>query len=145
MAARAAWRLVDIAVAPEGATFSFTLDRAKQRQVRRREGRYLLRTNLTGKDPAELWRFYYEPRLVDLPHPALGQELTPSPTARRFYGRAKAPTRRRCGRARCRAAQRSRHNAGAWPKVAGVEFSVSCAPCAVACPSPSTMAPSTWS
>jgi hypothetical protein len=58
--ARAAWRLVDIAVAPEGTTFSFTLDRAKLRQVRRREGRYLLRTNLTGKDPAELWRFYIQ-------------------------------------------------------------------------------------
>jgi hypothetical protein len=25
---------------------------------RRREGRYLLRTNLTGRDPAELWQFY---------------------------------------------------------------------------------------
>jgi hypothetical protein len=24
--ARAAWRLVDVAIAPEGATFSFTLD-----------------------------------------------------------------------------------------------------------------------
>ena len=58
--ARAAWRLVDVAVAPEGATFSFTLDRAKLRQVRRREGRYLLRTNLTGKEPAELWRFYIQ-------------------------------------------------------------------------------------
>jgi hypothetical protein len=49
----AAWRLVNVEVAPEGAAFSFTLDRAKLRQVRRREGRYLLRTNLTGKDP--LW------------------------------------------------------------------------------------------
>jgi transposase len=58
--ARAAWRLVDVAVAPEGSAFSFTLDRAKLRQVRRREGRYLLRTNLTGKDPAELWRFYIQ-------------------------------------------------------------------------------------
>jgi transposase len=58
--ARAAWRLVDVKVADEGATFSFTLDRAKLRQVRRREGRYLLRTNLTGKDPAELWRFYIQ-------------------------------------------------------------------------------------
>jgi len=58
--ARAAWRLVDIAVAPEGATFSFTLDRTKLRQVRRREGRYLLRTNLTGKNPAELWQFYIQ-------------------------------------------------------------------------------------
>ena len=56
----AAWRLVDVKVADEGATFSFTLDRTKLRQVRRREGRYLLRTNLTGKDPAELWRFYIQ-------------------------------------------------------------------------------------
>jgi transposase len=58
--ARAAWRLVDVAVASAGATFSFTLDRAKLRQVRRREGRYLLRTNLSGREPAELWRFYIQ-------------------------------------------------------------------------------------
>ena len=58
--APAAWRLVDVAVAREKATFSFALDRAKLRQVRRREGRYLLRTNLCGKDPAELWRFYIQ-------------------------------------------------------------------------------------
>jgi len=56
----AAWRLVNVEVAPEGAAFSFTLDRAKLRQVRRREGRYLLRTNLTGREPAELWRFYIQ-------------------------------------------------------------------------------------
>jgi transposase len=56
----AAWRLVKVEVAPEGAVLRFTLDRAKLRQVRRREGRYLLRTNLTGKDPAELWRFYIQ-------------------------------------------------------------------------------------
>src|SRR5450755_3979005 len=58
--ARAAWRIVEVVVAPEGATFSFSLDRNKLSQVRRREGRYLLRTNLTGKDPAELWRFYIQ-------------------------------------------------------------------------------------
>src|SRR3982075_113846 len=58
--ARAAWRLVEVAVAPEGATFSFVLNRNKLRQVRRREGRYLLRTNLTGREPAELWRFYIQ-------------------------------------------------------------------------------------
>ena len=56
--APAAWRL--IAMAEERATFSFALNRAKLRQVRRREGRYLLRTNLCGKDPAELWRFYIQ-------------------------------------------------------------------------------------
>jgi Transposase DDE domain len=58
--ARAAWRLVDVTVPPEGATFSFALDRTKLRRVRQREGRYLLRTNLCGKDPAELWRFYIQ-------------------------------------------------------------------------------------
>src|SRR5277367_1477847 len=56
----AAWRLVNVEVAPEGASFSFTLDRDKLRKVRRREGRYLLRTNLTGREPAELWRFYIQ-------------------------------------------------------------------------------------
>src|SRR5258708_26759298 len=45
--ARAAWRLVDVEVAAEGATFSFALNRKKLRQVRRREGRYLLPTNLS--------------------------------------------------------------------------------------------------
>ena len=44
--ARAAWRLIDIEVAPDDATFSFALKRDKLRQTRRREGRYLLRTNL---------------------------------------------------------------------------------------------------
>jgi transposase len=58
--ARAAWRLIDIEVAPEGATFSFALNRDKLRQARRREGRYLLRTNLSAEDPAKLWRFYIQ-------------------------------------------------------------------------------------
>jgi hypothetical protein len=58
--ARAAWRLVDIAVVPEGITFSFTLNRNKLRTVRRREGRYLLRSNLCGKEPGELWQFYIQ-------------------------------------------------------------------------------------
>jgi hypothetical protein len=58
--ARAAWRLIDIEVAPHSATFSFALNRKKLRQVRRREGRYLLRTNLCGREPAELWQFYIQ-------------------------------------------------------------------------------------
>ena len=43
--ARMAWRLLAIAVAKDSATFSYRLDRDKLRQARRREGRYLLRTN----------------------------------------------------------------------------------------------------
>ncbi len=58
--ARAAWRLVDVEVAPSGAAFSFALNCKKLRQVRRREGRYLLRTNLCGRDPAQLWQFYIQ-------------------------------------------------------------------------------------
>ena len=58
--ARAAWRLIDVEVAPDGATFSFTLNRKKMRQVRQREGRYLLRTNLCGQEPAHLWQFYIQ-------------------------------------------------------------------------------------
>jgi hypothetical protein len=38
--------------------FEFWLRKDKLRQVRRREGRYLLRSNLTGRDPAELWQHY---------------------------------------------------------------------------------------
>jgi hypothetical protein len=56
----AAWRLIEVAVAKAGARFTYRLDRDKLRQVRRREGRYLLRTNLTESDPAKLWQFYLQ-------------------------------------------------------------------------------------
>jgi len=58
--APAAWRLIEIEVPPRGARFTYRLDRAKLRQARRREGRYLLRTNLTESDPAKLWQFYLQ-------------------------------------------------------------------------------------
>ena len=58
-----AWHLVDVrlpeagqAVTPE--TFTFALRRDRLRRARGREGRYLLRSNLTGEDPATLWRYY---------------------------------------------------------------------------------------
>ena len=58
--ARAAWRLIDIEVAEKDATFTFALNRDKLRKTRRREGRYLLRTNLCAEDPAKLWMFYIQ-------------------------------------------------------------------------------------
>ena len=58
--ARTAWRLLAIKVAKDSATFSYRLDRDKLRQARRREGRYLLRTNLTDDDPARLWGLYLQ-------------------------------------------------------------------------------------
>jgi transposase len=57
---RAAWRLIDVEVAPKAATFSFALNRDKLRKTRRREGRYLLRTNLCDEDPTKLWQFYIQ-------------------------------------------------------------------------------------
>ena len=40
--------------------FTFKLRRAKYRLWRRREGRYLLRTNLTQTDPKLLWEYYLQ-------------------------------------------------------------------------------------
>jgi len=57
--ARTAWRLIAIEVAADSAALSYRLDRAKLRRARRREGRYLLRTNLTD-DPARLWGLYLQ-------------------------------------------------------------------------------------
>ena len=42
-----AWRLVDVTLDKQSAALSYSLDRGKLRIARRREGRYLLRTNLT--------------------------------------------------------------------------------------------------
>src|SRR5512139_1888266 len=53
-----AWRLVDITLPHGEQAFQFSLRKDKLRDVRRREGRYLLRTNLVGRDPAEMWAFY---------------------------------------------------------------------------------------
>ena len=60
-----AWNLVDIRVpgtdkqlAADG--FSFRLRRDRLRRVRRREGRYLLRSNMVAEDPATLWRLYVQ-------------------------------------------------------------------------------------
>jgi hypothetical protein len=43
-------RLLDIVIDPKEAASSYQLNRGKLRQVRRREGLYLLRTNLSGKE-----------------------------------------------------------------------------------------------
>jgi len=55
-----AWRLVDVQVDAATATFTYRLRKDKLRQVRRREGRYLLRSNLTETDPAVVWSYYLQ-------------------------------------------------------------------------------------
>jgi hypothetical protein len=58
--APSAWRLVTVAVHATEATFTSRLNKDKLRQVRRREGRYLLRSNLTETDPAVVWTYYLQ-------------------------------------------------------------------------------------
>lgn len=56
-----AWKFIDI-ILPEGddEPLRFSLRKDKLRKAVRREGRYLLRTNLVGRDPAEMWEFYIQ-------------------------------------------------------------------------------------
>ena len=56
--APSAWRLLEVEVDDKTGALVFALDRAKLRKARRREGRYLLRTNLSETDPAILWQYY---------------------------------------------------------------------------------------
>jgi hypothetical protein len=55
-------KLVQISVAQADNSpsqrLSYRLDKERLRIVRRREGRYLLRSNLIGIDPAQLWELY---------------------------------------------------------------------------------------
>lgn len=55
--APAAWRLVEVEVS-RGGVLRYSLHKAKLRATLRREGRYLLRSNLTEADPAKLWQLY---------------------------------------------------------------------------------------
>ncbi len=63
------WSLIDItmpgrptkkAARRERTDFTFQLDRERLRTARRREGRYLLRSNLTDTDPEKLWTMYLQ-------------------------------------------------------------------------------------
>jgi len=58
--APAAWRLVEIKLAKRGSKFKFALRKNKLREVRRREGHYLLRSNLCATDQEKLWQLYIQ-------------------------------------------------------------------------------------
>jgi transposase len=86
----AAWRLIDVEVAEHTATFSYALNRQKLRQVRRREGRYLLRTNLCGQEPADLWRFYIDLVEVEAAFKTLKDDLQLRPIHHQLERRIEA-------------------------------------------------------
>ena len=71
-------------------TFTFALRRDKLRQVRRREGRYLLRSNLSPEDPGRLWRFYIELTHVEAAFKDLKDDLSLRPIFHQLESRIEA-------------------------------------------------------
>ena len=75
---------------PRGSSFSYTLNRKKLRQARRREGRYLLRTNLCGRQPAELWQFYIQLTEIEAAFKHLKDDLRLRPIYHQLESRIEA-------------------------------------------------------
>ena len=79
-----AYRLVEIRVptaeqAVNPQTFTFVLRKDKLRQARRSEGHYLLRSNLSGEDPARLWQHYVQLTEIEAVFRALKSDLAIRP------------------------------------------------------------------
>jgi transposase len=87
---RRGWGLVDVEIDPKLAAFHYGLDRKKLRQARRREGRYLLRSNLTEGDPAALWSYYIQLVQVEEAFRTLKGDLAVRPIHHQEQGRIEA-------------------------------------------------------
>lgn len=90
-----AYHLVDIHLPDNGQavtaeTFRFALDRRKLRIVRRREGSYLLRSNLAGDNPALLWRQYIQLTEVEQAFKELKGDLSVRPVHHQTDARIEA-------------------------------------------------------
>ena len=71
-------------------TFWFELDRKKLSATRRHEGQYLLRSNLTGDDPADLWRNYMNLVRIEESFRTLKGDLGLRPIFHQLDGRIEA-------------------------------------------------------
>lgn len=84
-------RLIATTVPAGQAKLIFTLRKDKLRQIRRREGRYLLRTNITGgKTAAELWQFYIQLTEVEAAFKNLKDDLALRPIHHQLEHRIEA-------------------------------------------------------
>ena len=87
----AAARLIDTTVAPQTAVLTFSLRKDKLRQARKREGRYLLRSNITaGRTPEELWQFYIQLTEVEAAFKSLKDDLSLRPIFHQLEHRIEA-------------------------------------------------------
>ena len=84
-------RLIQTRVAPQTAQLFFTLRKDKLRVARRREGRYLLRSNITsGRSPEELWQFYIQLTEVEAAFKTLKGDLALRPIHHQLEHRIEA-------------------------------------------------------
>jgi Transposase DDE domain len=72
------------------ATFSFQVDKAKLKAAQQRDGHYLLRSNLTGEDPAVLWTRYVQLTQIESVFRSLKSELGIRPIYHQLENRADA-------------------------------------------------------
>jgi transposase len=94
-AGRNAHRLVTLHLPSSGkpadtGTLRFELDRQKLKATRRHEGQYLLRSNLTGEDPGELWRNYMNLVRIEESFRTLKGDLGLRPVFHQLDGRIEA-------------------------------------------------------
>jgi transposase len=90
-----AYALVKIHLPKEGLSetegaFSFSLNKEKLRQIRRREGRYLLRSNLTEENPAILWERYIQLTEIEAAFKCLKSDLAIRPIYHQLPNRIEA-------------------------------------------------------
>jgi transposase len=71
-------------------TFSFQVDQAKLKAAEQRDGHYLLRSNLTGEDPAVLWTRYVQLTQIESVFRSLKSELSIRPIGHQLEHRADA-------------------------------------------------------
>src|SRR3984893_17677605 len=84
-----AWRLLRIEVAADS-TLSFSLRKDKLRQARRREGHYLLRSNLSDENPSQLWYLYVLLTQIEEAFKNLKGDLALRPIFHQIQGRIEA-------------------------------------------------------
>jgi transposase len=71
-------------------TFSFHVDKEKRKAAEQRDGHYLLRSNLTGEDPAVLWTRYVQLTQIESAFRSLKNELGIRPIYHQLEHRADA-------------------------------------------------------
>jgi len=71
-------------------TFRFSLDRKKLREARRREGGYLLRSNIAADDPAHLWSLYLHLVEIEQAFKELKSDLAVRPIHHQLENRIEA-------------------------------------------------------